>query len=194
MPASEQPSLAQLLLDAAEAEIVEQGTTEISLRAVTRRLGVSHQAPGYVFSDRAGLLTALAERGYLLLNEAITAARDRLGATASGREAVVEMGVAYVLTAASRPALFWLVSRPDLGSHSKDLQHARGKAVATLRDAVHGAMADGWHPDGSANTLAALCWSTVHGLALLHGRPLGQLTSDSLEETARSVLGALLTD
>lgn len=59
----EQPPLAERLLDAVEAEIVERGTTEISLRAVARRLGVSHQAPGYVFTDRAGLLTALAGRG-----------------------------------------------------------------------------------------------------------------------------------
>lgn len=186
--------LAERLLDAAEAEIVEQGTTEISLRAVARRTGVSHQAPGYIFADRAGLLTALAVRGYLVLDEAITAARDRLGAAASGRETMVEMGVAYVLTTAERPALFWRLSRPDLGGDSKELRQARGKAVATLLDAVRGAMDDGWHPGGSADDLAALCWATVHGLALLHGDALRELTDNSLEATARSVLRALVSD
>ena len=191
--ADERP-LAERLLDAAEAEIVERGTTDITLRAVARRIGVSHQAPGYVFTDRAGLLTALAVRGYLLLDGAINAARHRVSATATGRETLVEMGLSYVLTASERPALFWLVSRPDLGGHSKDLEEARGKAVATLLDAVRAAMADGWQPGGSAHTLAALCWATVHGLAVLHGDPLRQLNDKSLEETVRSVLNALLAD
>jgi AcrR family transcriptional regulator len=186
--------LAERLLDAAEAEIVEKGTTEISLRSIARRAGVSHQAPGYVFADRTGLLTALAVRGYRLLDAAIAQARDRQGVEVSGRETVVEMGVAYVRTAAERPALFWLLSRPDLGTSSKELAQARGKAVATLLEAVHGAMADGWHRDGSPDDLASLCWATVHGLAALHGYALSELTAASLEATARKVLRALLVD
>lgn len=184
--------LAERLLDAAEAEIVERGTTDVTLRAVARRIGVSHQAPGYVFTDRAGLMTALSVRGYQMLNQSINATRKRCRENNSGRETLVEMGVSYVIAASNRPALFWLVSRPDLGGNSKELKNARGKAVATLLDAVRAAMKDGWHQGGSPRTLAALCWSTVHGLAVLHGEPLEQLTEESLEETARSVLNTLL--
>lgn len=186
--------LAERLLDAAEAEIVERGTTDITLRAVARRIGVSHQAPGYVFTDRAGLLTALSVRGYRMLCASISAARDEVSGTASGRDTLVEMGVAYVLAAARRPALFWVVSRPDLGGACKELQQARSQAVETLLAAVHGAMSDGWHRGGSANVHAALCWATVHGLAMLHGDPLRQLTDHSLEQTARNVLRALVAD
>src|SRR5262249_22931036 len=68
--------LAERLLDAAEEEIARTGSVEISLRAVARRAGVSHQAPGFVFEDRAGLLGALAVRGMRYLRDEVAGARD----------------------------------------------------------------------------------------------------------------------
>lgn len=38
--------LRALLLEAAESEIDENGFDKVSLRAIARRVGVSHQAPG----------------------------------------------------------------------------------------------------------------------------------------------------
>lgn len=185
--------MVERLLDAAEAEIVEHGSIEISLRAVARRAGVSHQAPGFAFTDREGLLTALAVRGYDLLDEAIINARDA-AAGASGRERLVEMGVAYVRATSLRPAVFWLVARPDVGSSSADLAKARRKAVETLLAAVRDAMADGWQRDLPVNDLATLAWATVHGVAALHRHALVDLTSAPLEVTARNVLRAMVAD
>ncbi|MGQ0623832.1 MAG: TetR/AcrR family transcriptional regulator [Sporichthyaceae bacterium] len=185
-------ALAVRLLDAAEAEIVERGSTEISLRAVARRVGVSHQAPGFAFTDRQGLLTALAVRGYQLLEDAIVRTRDAMPAGADGRETLAEMGVTYIRTATARPALFWLIARPDLGAGSAELVAARGHAVGVLTAAVRVAMADGWQPHRPMNELATLAWATVHGLSVLHPDALSDLTDSSRETTARQVLRAMV--
>ncbi|MDX8153281.1 TetR/AcrR family transcriptional regulator [Patulibacter brassicae] len=185
-------TLADRLLDAAEAEIAEHGTTEISLRAVARRAEVSHQAPGFAFRDRAGLLAALAARGYRYLQEEIAAAREDQPEDAGGRAVLVEMGVAYVRATTRRPALFWLLTRVDVGVGRPELEDARRRAVETLVAAVRAAIADGWHHDATPDELATLAWSTVHGLAVLHRDALGQLTAGSPEETARATMRLLL--
>src|SRR5215472_16808361 len=56
--------LRQALLDAALATLDEVGADRLSLREVARRAGVSHAAPAHHFSDKAGLLTAIATEGF----------------------------------------------------------------------------------------------------------------------------------
>src|SRR6266496_3683288 len=55
--------LRQALLDAAVATLDEVGADGLSLREVARRAGVSHAAPAHHFTDKAGLLTAVATEG-----------------------------------------------------------------------------------------------------------------------------------
>ena len=49
------------LLDAAITDIASGGPSEVSLRGLARRLGVSHAAPAYHFPDKRALFTALAQ-------------------------------------------------------------------------------------------------------------------------------------
>src|SRR5689334_10951829 len=51
--------LRRALLAAAVKMIAEAGPGALSLRALARRIGVSHAAPAHHFSDKAGLLTAV---------------------------------------------------------------------------------------------------------------------------------------
>lgn len=186
--------LVDRLLDAAEAEIDERGTTEVSLRSVARRAGVSHQAPNFAFGDRAGLLAALAARGYRLIDDAIIRARDSSPPDASARAVLAEMGVAYVLASARRPALLWLVARPDLWDGNADLGAARQAAITTLMGAVQLAMDEGWHAGEAAEDVAVLCWASVHGLAVLHRDALRHLADKSLEAITRDALRVLILD
>ena len=59
--------LRQALLDAAVATLDEVGADRLSLREVARRAGVSHAAPAHHFTDKAGLLTAVATEGFGML-------------------------------------------------------------------------------------------------------------------------------
>lgn len=155
------------LLGAAEAELLEGGIAGLSLRAIARRAGVSHQAPGYHFVDRAGLLTSLAIRTHEALAAALEAARDALPADdAAGR--LTATGRAYVRFSHERPALFTLLCRPELWrADAPELAAAGAASWGVLAGCVEEARAGGWGRGQPAEALALTCWASVHGVAVL---------------------------
>jgi AcrR family transcriptional regulator len=153
-------------LRAAEEEVAAVGVGAVSLRAIARRAGVSHQAPGHVFRDRAGLFTAVAQTGYDALADALQAGYD--GVHGDPPDRLTGIGVAYVRFALSRGALFSILSRPELSNlEDPALTESRARPLAVLHDAVCAATATGWGGGAEPRTLALLCWSTVHGLATM---------------------------
>ncbi|MFV0317070.1 MAG: TetR/AcrR family transcriptional regulator [Microthrixaceae bacterium] len=88
------PSTSNVLLDAFEAEALRDGLANVGLRAVARRAGMSHAAPGHVFGSLAGMQRAAAERACIQLGEAVEAARagidDPFAALAAEGEAVLD--------------------------------------------------------------------------------------------------------
>src|ERR1700690_1055628 len=100
-------NLRRALLDAAVAVIATSGPSELSLRGVAGRLGVSHAAPAHHFHDRIGLLTAVAVEGYELFGADLSAAYAR-------RASLLDLGVAYVRFAIERRPYFDVMFRPDL--------------------------------------------------------------------------------
>ena len=160
--------LRDALLIAAEQEVGEHGIGEASLRAIARRVGVSHQAPGHHFGDRNGLLTALAAKGFRTLERRMAAARRRIPADATAAERVAALGVCYMVFARRHPALFSVMFRPELhDAGDADLAAARVGAFGVLLDEVVAARATGWGQHHSETALALTCWSTVHGAVTL---------------------------
>lgn len=161
-------SLREELLRAAEQEIDEHGIGEVSLRAIARRVGVSHQAPGHHFGDRSGLFTALAANGFRTLRRRMQAARRRVPADATPAERVASHGIGYMAFAKQRPALFAVMFRPELlDADDPDLAEARAGAFGLLLDEIVAARATGWGRHHSETALALTCWSTVHGAVAL---------------------------
>jgi AcrR family transcriptional regulator len=106
-------------------DVIEcDGLASLSLRDLARRVGVSHAAPVHHFGDKAGLLTAIAADGFLLLAEELQRTY-----TASG--SFLEVGVAYVRFAVRHRAYFEVMYRPEL-YHADDssLEAARQQARA----------------------------------------------------------------
>src|SRR3954451_19172692 len=66
----------------AEEELALHGIAGFSVRAVARRAGVSHQAPLHQFGSGAGMLTALAARGFQALSTHLTAAEEAVPVSA----------------------------------------------------------------------------------------------------------------
>ena len=154
------------LLRAAEQEIAVCGPSGASLRAIARRVGVSHQATAHHFDDRAGLFTALALEGtHLLYDETVAAIAS---APVEGGHQVAAAGAAYVSFALRRPTMFDVMYRPEL-LHADDpaLVEASNRNRELMIDAITRAQATGWGAMLPAAEIAMLGWATVHGLAVL---------------------------
>jgi AcrR family transcriptional regulator len=165
MPAT---SLRDDLLRAAEQEIDESGINSFGMRAVARRVGVSHQAPGHHFGNQRGLLTALAAKGFLVLTKRMRSARRRIPDEATPAERVATLGIGYMTFAKRHRALFAVMFRPELlDDRDPDLVAARESAYAVLLDEIVAARATGWGKNHSESALALTCWSTVHGAVTL---------------------------
>ncbi len=190
--------LRQRLLRAAEQEIASCGPAKASLRAIARRVGVSHQATAHHFDDRAGLFTALAVEGFDLLLDRATAVIARVdGEDAPAGAAVAAMGAAYVAFAEQHPTMFDVMFRPEL-LHPDDprLVDARGRHRDLMVETVAAAQARGWGVAVPTEELATVGWATVHGLAVLErdgqlGEVLPEVDHAQLLERVARALDAL---
>jgi AcrR family transcriptional regulator len=191
-PSYHHGNLRSALLDAALELVRDAGLGAISLREVARRAGVSHAAPAHHFGDKAGLLTALATRGYELFGEALRAAAARAGDQPQRRLAWV--GWAYVMFAAENRAYFEIMFRPEL-LHVEDSELARATAQAyrELTDSVELAWPDATAAERQMH--ATRSWSEVHGLATLwlHGNLPEHADTKALDAFVRKICGLGVT-
>src|ERR1700736_2529327 len=95
-------NLGPALVRAAMELLEESGESELSLRAVARRAGVSSAAPYRHYADREALISAVATVGYRELAERLAAAPP----SPSTPEQLASVAIAYVQFALERPALF----------------------------------------------------------------------------------------
>ena len=191
--------LRQRLLRAAEQEIAACGPAKASLRAIARRVGVSHQATAHHFDDRAGLFTALAVEGFDLLLERTRTAIAEVGESpgADGVDAgrpVAAAGAAYVEFALRHPTMFDVMFRPEL-LHADDerLLAAREEHRAVLLSNIADAQARGWGVGVPTEELAVIGWATVHGIAVLErdSQLDGLLSAEELPRVLERVARAL---
>ncbi len=153
------------LLDAVARVLSDGGVTGLSLRKVARVAGVSHAAPGVVFGDKAGLLTAYAIRGFRLLDTRMT---ESIRDAPDGPAALARCGQAYIAFALEYPSAFEVMYRGDLVDlQSSEYVTAADTAYTPLRDAVVRCLAEGFVAEESARDTAVTAWALVHGLVVL---------------------------
>lgn len=159
--------LRQKILDASVALVEEQGVRAVSFREVARRAGVSHQAPYHHFGNHHGILRAIAQEGFRGLGEAMNAAADDAGD--DPLDALTASGIAYVDFARSHAGHFRVMFQHalvDIRDEDDPLEEAE-YTHGTLLRLAHAAHADGYGRHLTADGLAHVCWSTVHGIAAL---------------------------
>jgi AcrR family transcriptional regulator len=180
------------LLDTALELIGREGPSAVSLRALARRLGVSHAAPANHFPDKAALFTAIAVEGFALLAEAIRDGVGRLGPDAGAGQRFRAAGRAYTGFALAHPAHFAVMWQRDL-LHCNDPELvATGDATfELLLGGVRDIQSEGWAAGRDPQAVAYLAWSVVHGLATLWLGGSLQRDQRSFDEIAGEV-GALL--
>ena len=136
--------------------IATDGPSAVSLRSLTRALGVSHAAPRNHYRDKAALFGAIAVEGFAGLEDALACACGD-----PGDSALLGAGVAYVGYALSHPEHFAVMWQTDLYRDSPEVAARRGDCFETLVALVG---IDDLH---AARSAAQRAWALVHGLAAL---------------------------
>ena len=161
------------LIAAGVAILEEQGLAELSLRAITRRTGVSHGAPRRYFPTHRGLLAAIARTGLEDLTARLAPVLAQVDLPA--RERLIRLAEAYLGFAEDRLEMFELMFRHDL------LAGAGGELRATALPLFEGlarlvAEAAPAHPDSRQRALSI--WTQLHGLAVLSAGQSLDLVAD----------------
>ncbi len=156
-------NLPEALLRAAERALEEGGVGNISLRELSRTLGVSHTSPRRHFAGKRALLDALAVRGFERLEEALGWAVNQ--GEQDFRSRLLRLGQAFVGFALKHPALFNLMSE---AKHRSDAppevlaagERAYGHGPATFAQA----QAAGELVAGDPARLSLVAFSALQGL------------------------------
>jgi AcrR family transcriptional regulator len=172
------------LVRAAIELLEESGETELSLRAVARRAGVSPAAPYRHYADREALVSAVAAVGYRELAERLAAAHP----SPSTPEQLASVAIAYVQFALERPALFRIM----FGEPCDRDNDERVAATAAVSQYVR-AIVERTFPQADTGALATAVWALVHGLAFLHlDGKLDASTPSIVAERVTASIDALL--
>jgi AcrR family transcriptional regulator len=183
--------LREALLRGAEKALENGGVQSITLRELSRELGVSHTSPRRHFSDKQALLDALALRGFERFDEALGRAARQSGKDFKAR--LTKLARVYVGFALKHPALLSLMfeakHRPDA---PRELLEASERAFARVPAMFAEAQAAGEVVRGEPARLALLVFSSLLGLVSIStdgkfkGLSLDYLTGEMIE---RMILG-----
>ena len=153
--------LSERCLDEALRVIAADGVEALRLRAVARRLGVSHQAPYKHFASRDHLLAEVIRR-------CLRGFADHLEAAGAGVDAAADMtalGHAYIGYALARPLEYRLMFatpwpevafEADLGSDARASFDVLCERLGGVRPDLAG---------GALDRHAMFVWSAMHGVA-----------------------------
>ncbi|MGR0320599.1 WHG domain-containing protein [Agromyces sp. ZXT2-3] len=164
-----------------------QGLSNVGLREVARRAGLSHAAPTHFFGSREGMMRALALEGLALLDDELCTAQE-VAAHLPGRERLVADALEFVAFARRHPAHYDAIFRtPAIAQGDDALDRARLAALDGLRALVADVHAAGDIRGDVETTFLQLC-ALSHGLAslavdgLLHG--IDDLARDDAAQSA----------
>lgn len=196
--------LRNALLQTSLALVREGGPQALSLRVVSRRVGVSTTAVYHHFADLEALRHTV---GRVAREQMAKAMRAELATVSGGSDAgtggasqeAVErfaaVGRGYVRFALAEPGLFAAAFPP--GGTAFGEPGALGNSVTSpaglLLDAL-GAMADlDLVSTDEVAAVATSCWAGVHGLSTLLLGPLAPLDGPERERTVEATLGHIVT-
>ncbi len=184
-------NLREALLEAAERTVEAVGAGSLTLRELSRELGVSHTSPRRHFADKQALLDSLAQRGFERLGAALArAAKDR---GQGFDERLTRLARAHVGFALKHPALLGLMleakHRPDA---PPALLEAGEQAFSMAMDIFTTGQARGEIIPGDPARIGLVGYAAVQGLITLSARgefkkvPLNTLVGEVIE---RLILG-----
>ncbi|MES2183857.1 MAG: TetR/AcrR family transcriptional regulator [Pseudomonadota bacterium] len=158
--------LRNALLREGRALLETLGATELSLREVARRAGVSEAAPSRHFEGKEGLLAGIAAEGF----RELAAQRRAIAAQDTGTLAKVrDMLLSYVRYAQQNKGVFHLMVGPRILDPTRHLElvEVGNESFQLFAGAVVDlAVEHGW-PRRQVELVTHSAWAVEHGLATL---------------------------
>jgi AcrR family transcriptional regulator len=147
------------LLRAARDLLDEVGETGVGVRAVARKVGVSHAAPVNHFKDRGTLLTALTAE---LIDDIRVDIDKRLKTVSEDPVARIEaIANAFIDYGARYPNRYSLLWSYDVVDHESEMMRSRTDVIYELICDEIDKLTSGRNVD--RDTIAIGLWSMVHG-------------------------------
>ncbi len=158
------PNLKEKLLEESLKEIDSKGIEGLSLRNLSKKLGVSQSAPFRHFSSKQDLLNALALKGFSLLENYIDF--DIFDKNMDVFERIRQFAQGYINFVMSNQSFYKLMLNLELfhGQESEEVRKAGDKTVLHIVNIIREGQKQGVIKDDQAVFLSIYFWSTFHGL------------------------------
>ena len=185
-------NLRQALLTAAETALEARGVQHLSLRELSRELGVSHASPQRHFATKQDLIDALAIKGFERLSSLVAKATEARSHDFNAR--LTKAAFAYVGFALKHPALFALMfeakRRPGM---RPELRTALIAAYSHIPRILREGQEAGEIVAGDPERLALTIGAALHGLVAMSidGKVKGVPLRAIVPETVQHVLKGL---
>ena len=165
------------ILCAARDLLEENNIASLSLRAVAKKVGVSHTAPYRHFKDKESLLAGIAGEGFKEMTTQLTEAVNLHPGDPSAQ--LQAAGHRYVKLVAENPQCVQLMFGGILPCDDTypETRESGDMAFDALKMIIKEGQALGVFKKGDVELMALTTWSGIHGLSLL-------LISGSIDETA----------
>lgn len=161
--------LRSALVEVATEMIAAEGVDALTLRELSRRIGVSRTAPYRHFADKSALLAAVAEQGFQRLHQRLQAVATQAAANEQPLDVFKQMGVAYIQFALENPTHYGLMfgNRASEAEPDPDLETAAKTVFDTLVTSLQQLQDAHLVKAGDPHLQAYVVWATVHGLSSL---------------------------
>ena len=182
-------NLREALLQAAEAALEARGASLLSLRELSREVGVSHTSPRRHFADKRALLDALARGGFQRLDATLAQAATGRGRGLSGQ--LTRLAQAYVDFALKHPALWALMfdAKHRVGA-PRDLLEASDAAFSHTPSILRAGQAAGEIVPGDPARLSLTLSAALQGLVSISTD--GKFKGIPLEELVPAIVKQIL--
>lgn len=148
--------------------LVSDGISQLSLRKVAKKAGVSEAAPYRHFKNKQCLLAAIAEQGFLQLANRLHKAKQEFNQDV--RKLIFKTGHAYINFAQenrqSMRIMFCFREKAEMKDYPS-LQEASDEVLVCLVDVVEFCQTEGLTGPGHPLPLALSLWATLHGLSMI---------------------------
>jgi AcrR family transcriptional regulator len=187
-------NLHQALLHAAEVALEARGVQHLSLRELSRELGVSHASPQRHFATKQDLIDALAIVGFERLSSVVAKAAEARSEDFNAR--LTKAAFAYVGFALKHPALFALMFEAKRRAGMlPELRTALMAAYSHIPKILQEGQEAGKIVAGDPDRLALTIGAALHGLVAISidGKIKGAPLKAIVPETVQHVLKGLST-
>jgi AcrR family transcriptional regulator len=159
-------NLRAALLRAAEAALEANGASMLSLRELSRVVGVSHTSPRRHFADKQALLDALAQTGFQRLDATLARVTKGRGRNFSAK--LIQAAQAYVGFALKHPALWALMfEAKHRAGAPRDLLEASDAAFSRMPAILKAGQAAGEIVEGDPARLSLTLSAALQGLVTI---------------------------